>query len=106
MPKYMLQGTYTIEGLRGVLKEGGSARKKAVEELISSMGGRLEVMYFTFGTDDFVIIYDGVDNITTAAGAMMTSASGAVKARTTVLLTPEEMDEAAKKTGTYRPPGQ
>jgi hypothetical protein len=41
------------------------------------------------------------------AGLSLTvSATGAVAAKTVVLLTPEELDEAAKKTIAYRPPGQ
>jgi uncharacterized protein with GYD domain len=105
MARYLIQGSYTAEGLRGLMKDGGTARRKAVEQLVASLGGIVEAMYFAFGEDDFVILVEGTDNITQAAGNMMVAASGAAKVRTTVLLTPEEIDQAAKKGGAYRPPG-
>ena len=106
MTKYMSQGSYSIEGLKGVLAEGGSSRVTAVKQLFEAAGGTLEAMYFTFGSDDFVIIADVPDNVTTAALVMMVTSTGAVKVRTTVLLTPEEIDAAAKMAVSYRPPGQ
>ena len=105
MARYLVQGSYTAEGLRGLLKDGGTARRKAVEQLVASLGGIVEAMYFAFGEDDFVILVEGTDNITPAAGNMLVAASGAAKVRTTVLLTAEEIDLAAKKGGAYRPPG-
>ena len=106
MPKYMLNGSYSIDGLKGVLAEGGSSRVKAVRQLLESVGGTLETMYFTFGSDDFVIIADGPDNVTAAALVMMVAATGAAKLKTTVLLTAEEIDAATHKVVSYRPPGQ
>ncbi len=105
MPKFLSMGSYTSEGLKGVLSEGGSSRREAVQELIESIGGKLEAFYFAFGGNDFVIIYEAPDNVSSAAGALMVNASGAVRASTVVLLTPEEIDEATKKSGQYRPPG-
>ena len=106
MPKYMVQGSYSVAGLKGVLAEGGSARVAEVRQLIEAAGGKLEAMYFTFGSDDFVILAEGPDNMTTAALTMMVASTGASKNRTTVLLTREEIDTAAKKAVSYRPPGQ
>lgn len=106
MPKYMISGSYSLDGLKGVLAEGGSSRVKAVRQLLESVGGTLETMYFTFGSDDFVIIADGPDNVTTAALVMMVAATGAAKVKTTVLLTAEEIDAATHKVVSYRPPGQ
>jgi uncharacterized protein with GYD domain len=102
----MVQGSYSVEGLKGVLAEGGSARVTAVRQLLEAGGGTLEAMYFTFGSDDFVLLAEGTDNVNTAALTMMVSATGAVKVRTTVLLTPEEIDAATKVAVSYRPPGQ
>ena len=106
MPKYLIRGSYTSEGLKGVLKEGGSKRVEAVKQLVEGLGGKLEAFYFAFGDDDFFIITDGGDNVSTLAGTLIANASGTSKAKSTVLLTPEEVDEAAKKTATFRPPGQ
>ena len=105
MPKYLFQVSYTEQGVKGVLKEGGSKRREVVEQLANGLGGKLEAFYFAFGGDDFFIIVDLPSAIDAAAVALIVNASGAVKARTVVLITPEEIDAAAKKTVTYRPPG-
>jgi uncharacterized protein with GYD domain len=101
----MWTGSYTAQGTRGVIGEGGSSRKAAVEKLIASVGGKLECLYFSFGTDDVVIIVEAPDNVSAAAVALTVAASGAVKGRLTVLLTPEEIDQAAKKSPVYQAPG-
>ncbi len=106
MPKYLFHGNYTTEGLKGVLKEGGTGRRSAVEKLVKSMGGTLEAFYFAFGDADYFIIADLPDNSTASAVALTVSASGAVTNKTTVLMAPEDVDEAAKKHPSYRPPGQ
>jgi len=106
MPKYLLQASYTAEGLRGLLKEGATKRKAAVEQLIDSLGGKLEVFYPAFGDTDVFLIVDAPDNESAAAASMAVGASGMVQVKTTVLLTPEEMDRATKKSVSYRPPGK
>jgi uncharacterized protein with GYD domain len=106
MASFLVQFSYTEQGLKGLVKEGGSKRREATEQLIKSMGGRLVAYYFAFGDYDGFAIVDGVDNVDTAAAALIVGASGAVRTKTTVLLTPEEVDKATKKSGNYRPPGQ
>ena len=108
MPKYLIQGSYSQQGLKGMLKEGGSKRREAAEQIIKGTGGRLEAYYYAFGSDDFVIIADLPSNVDAAALSLAVNASGAVQSRMTVLITPEEADEAATKTKTitYRAPGQ
>ena len=105
MAKYLVTGSYTSEGLKGLLKEGGSGRRKAVEAAVKSMGGHLEAYYFAFGDHDVVTIVDVPDNVTAAALAIGIASTGTVGTRTTVLLTPEEIDEATKKTLSFRPAG-
>ena len=105
MPRFMVTGSYTSEGLKGLLKEGGSGRRKAVETAVKSMGGHLEAYYFAFGDHDVVSIVDVPDNVTAAALAIGIASTGTVATRTTVLLTPEEIDEATKKTLSFRPAG-
>ena len=106
MPKYLIQASYTAEGVKGLLKDGGSKRRAVAEEAVKSLGGRLEAFYFAFGETDGVLIAELPDNVSAAAVSMVVNASGAIHTKTTVLLTPEEMDKAAKKTVTYRPPGK
>ena len=108
MPKYLIQGSYSQQGLKGMLKEGGSKRREAAERLIKGTGGRLESYYYAFGSDDFIIIAELPSNVDAAALSFAVNASGSVRSRMTVLITPEEADEATKKMKTveYRAPGE
>jgi uncharacterized protein with GYD domain len=105
MPRYMIHGSYTREGIEGVLKEGGSGRKDAVGKMLADMGGTLESFYFAFGEDDFVVIADVPDNASAAAIGLAVGAAGGARTKTTVLMTTEEVDAASHKTVGYRPPG-
>jgi uncharacterized protein with GYD domain len=106
MPKYLVQASYTQEGTRGLLKDGGTKRRAVVEQLITQLGGKLEGFYFGFGDADAVVIVDAPDNVTAVALSLAVNASGAVTLKTVPLLTPEEVDQATKKTVNYRAPGQ
>ena len=103
--KYLVIANYNADGIKGVLAKGGSARKDAVAKLVADLGGSLESFHFAFGSDDAYVILDLPDNVTAAAVGLAVGASGAVAARTVVLLTPEEIDAAAKKQVVYTPPG-
>jgi uncharacterized protein with GYD domain len=105
MAKYLLQTSYTTEGVKGLIAKGGTARRAAAEAAVKSVGGTLDAYYFAFGSTDAVLIVDVPDNATAAALALTVSASGAVAVRTTVLLTPEELDVAAQQKVSYTPPG-
>lgn len=106
MPKYLVTGSYTADGLKGLLKEGGSGRRKAVEDAVRAMGGHLESYYFAFGDHDVVTIVEVPDNVSAAALAIGISSTGTVGTKTTVLLTSEEVDQATKKTLSFRPAGR
>ena len=106
MPKFLIDASYSQEGIEGVIASGGSSRVAAVTSLVESMGGSMESFYFTFGGDDVVAIADLPDNVSAAAIAMAVGSSGALSSyKTTLLLTAEEMDAAAAKTPGYQPPG-
>jgi uncharacterized protein with GYD domain len=106
MPKYLCHANYVGDGVKGLLKEGGTSRYAAVEEMLKSLGGTLETFYYAFGETDAYVIVEVPDNVTAAALALAVNASGAATVKTTVLMTPEEVDQATKKTPSYRPPGQ
>lgn len=106
MPKYLYQVSYTQEGLQGLLKEGGSQRRAAVESMITSLGGSLEAYYYAFGDADLYFIVDMPNDASVTAASLVVGASGAGSIRTTVLIAPETIDEATSKTVDYRPPGQ
>jgi len=105
MPKYLFYGAYTPEGLKGLLAEGGSSRIQAAKQALKSVGGSLEAFYFSFGDNDFYIIVDLPDNVSTTAISFAGNVSGTFSIKTVVLLTPEEVDEAVKKSVNFRPPG-
>jgi len=105
MPKYLVEASYTVEGVKGLLAKGGSARKAAVQAGVEGLGGSLESLYFAFGSNDAYVVVDVPDNQTAAALALTVAASGAVRVRTVVLLTPEDIDAAAQKQVSYTPPG-
>ena len=106
MAKYMLQVSYTAEGFKGLMKDGGSKRKAAATALVESLGGKLESFYYAFGDCDVFTVVDMPDSATAAAGSLILAGSGAVTTRTTPLLTVEEIDAAVKKSGSYTPPGR
>ncbi|MEO8899455.1 MAG: GYD domain-containing protein [Candidatus Dormibacter sp.] len=105
MPKYLVEASYTAEGLKGILKEGGSSRRSVVEGAAKALGGSVESFYYVFGEDDVVVVLDLPDNTAAAAFSLAVSASGNVTSGIRVLLTPEEIDKAAKQTVQYRAPG-
>jgi uncharacterized protein with GYD domain len=103
--KYLLEVRHTLDGIKGVKSEGGSARVKAATEAIEGLGGKIESFYFAFGDTDVYVVADYPDSISVAAAAIAVSAGGGARVRTVVLLTPAEVDAAAAKQTTYRPPG-
>jgi uncharacterized protein with GYD domain len=105
MAKYLLEVSYTLEGVRGVRAEGGSARVAAATELVEGLGGKIESFYFAFGSTDVFVVADFPDNIAAAAAALSVCAGGGATARTVPLLTAADVDAAAAKKAPYRPPG-
>jgi len=104
MPKYLIEASYTLEGLKGVMKTGGTDRRRAVQEAAESVGGRLECQYFALGDYDAFVIVDLPDHVSAAAFSLAVTASGAARTKSTALLTPEEVDQAVNKKVQYRPP--
>lgn len=105
MAKYLIEGKYVGDGVQGLLKEGGSGRREAVTKLVESVGGSVDSIYYAFGGVDVYVIADFPDHPSAAAAALTAAASGAVSLKTTVLLTPEEIDQATKKSPAFRAPG-
>jgi uncharacterized protein with GYD domain len=105
MPKFLVQASYTVEGTKGLLRSGGSSRRKAVEELLAPLGGKLEAFYFTFGDDDAVLIIDVPSNDAALAIAMTVRASGMVSSKMVPLIPIEDVDRATRQEVHFRPPG-
>ncbi len=105
MAKYLVQVTYTAQGLQGVAAKGGTVREKAARAAVESLGGSVDGFYFAFGDSDVIVIADFPDNVSAAALALAVGSSGGASVRTTVLMTSADADEAAKKQVSYQPPG-
>jgi uncharacterized protein with GYD domain len=105
MPKYLIEASYSPQGVEGVKSKGGSSRRDAVAEMTESLGGKLESFYFGFGDHDAYVTVDLPDNETAAAVALTVNAAGGATTKTVVLLTPEEVDTAAQRSVDYTPPG-
>ena len=105
MPKYLIKGSYSHEGLQGMMAAGAASRQAAVETLAASVGGTVEALYFAFGADDVFAIADFPDDEAAAAVGLTVGASGAVSLETVKLLTVEQVDTAIGRTVEYRPPG-
>jgi uncharacterized protein with GYD domain len=105
MPLYLWQASYSVDGTKGLVKEGGSKRRTAVQQMVEKAGGKLHAFYYAFGGDDVCGIVEFPDHASAAAVSLAVNAAGAAHLRTTLLLTPEEIDAAVKKTVSYRPPG-
>ena len=105
MPKYLFQVNYTLDGIKGVVAHGGSAREKAVREAAESAGGRIESFHFAFGSTDVFVIADLPSDVAAASLVLSVSAGGGATVKTTALLTPAEIDTAAGSNVRYRPPG-
>ncbi|MER5462988.1 GYD domain-containing protein [Streptomyces sp. NPDC002668] len=105
MSKYLVKAKLTTEGLKGLLREGGTARREVVERMVQSVGGQLESMHWAFGDEDVYVTVDLPNNASAAALGLVVSAAGGVRTSIVVLLTPEEIDEAVRQKVDYRAPG-
>jgi uncharacterized protein with GYD domain len=105
MPKYLVKASLSREALQGTLKEGGTKRREVVANLARSIGGTLEAFYYAFGEDDIYAIVDAPDNVSAATASVTVASAGVGRVATTVLITPEEMDQVAQRHAEFRPPG-
>jgi uncharacterized protein with GYD domain len=105
MVKFLITGSYTAEGTKALAKVGGSQRKAAVAKMLEGMGGRLEAFYYAIGPADLYVIAEAPDTTSVAAVTLAVNGSGMVQISAVVLMTPEEIDAACRKTVEYRPPG-
>ena len=104
MPRYLFAGSYSPQGSKAVLAAGGTARRAAIEKMVSDLGGRVETFDFAFGSDDVYTIVELPDARTATAIALAVNGSGAISLRTVVLVTPEEVDAAGQVQPDYQPP--
>ena len=105
MPKYLFKVKLTPDGLKGLLREGASARREVVARMVEGLGGRVETMYWAFGDDDVYVTAELPDNTSAAAMGLVVSAAGGVRTSTVVLLSADEIDGAVRQQVAYRAPG-
>jgi len=106
MPRYLWQISYTTTGAKGLLSEGGTARRDAITAMVESVGGHVEACYYAFGATDLYVIGELPDEVAAASLSLRTAVAGGARSQTVVLLTPEQIDEAAHREVSYRPPGE
>jgi uncharacterized protein with GYD domain len=106
MTKYLFEANYVGAGIKGLLREGGTKRREAVVEALNSVGGSLECFYYAFGKTDVLGVFDIPEPADAAALSLMINSTGSVDLHLTPLMTAEDLDEAARKTPSYRAPGQ
>ena len=106
MPKYLIEACYTAEGAKGVIAEGASSRRRKVEQTLAGLNGKLEAFYYAFGETDVFLIIDLPDAVSAMAMSMAINQSGAVTSKTHVLMSTDEVDQAAKKSVSYQAPGR
>jgi uncharacterized protein with GYD domain len=106
MPKFLFEADYSVEGTKGLIKEGGTKRRAVVDAAVKSVGGKVEAFYYTWGTRDAIVIADLPDATAAITLSLNVSASGSVAFKTTPLVTPEEIDQATKKRVSYKAPGK
>jgi uncharacterized protein with GYD domain len=106
MAKYLFEAHYSVEGAKGLAREGGTGRRNAVAHLAESLGGKLESFYYAFGDVDAYVIVELPDSVSATAVALAVNQSGGASVKTVVLIPPEDIDKAGKKAVDYRPPGR
>ena len=105
MPKYLVKASYSSEGTRGLLKDGGTGRMEAIEALLESIGGSLESFYYAFGEDDLIWICDLPGDADVIAMSLAVNAGGGARVSITPLVALEDIDEGVRKAVSYRAPG-
>jgi len=105
MPKYLYEVRYTVEGAKGLARDGGSVRRAAIAKMIEALGGKLEAFYYALGENDLYVIVDAPDNVSAATASLTVNQGGGATVKTVALLSPEEMDAVGQKAVEYRPPG-
>jgi uncharacterized protein with GYD domain len=103
--RYLLKVSYTAEGARGLLQEGGPKRKTYVSNLAKKAGAKITSFDYAFGSDDVYVLCEAPGHAEMTALSLAVAGSGAASIETVVLISPAEVDAATKKAIAYRPPG-
>ncbi len=100
MAKYAAMGGYTTETWARFMQNPAD-RTAPIRKVAESVGGKLETLYWTFGEDDFLAIFEGPDDISAAALSIGVTSSGALRnLRTIKLMTQDDLLKALDKAKT------
>jgi len=105
MAKYLFKVSYSVDGLRGLMKEGAASRASFIAKTIANVGGQMESFHFAFGETDVYVINDLPNDETAAALSLAVASTGVGSIETVKLLTPEQVDAARGIETGYRAPG-
>jgi uncharacterized protein with GYD domain len=106
MPKFLIEASYSAEGMRGLAKDKASGREAAIRDALTAIGGKLDSIYYALGESDVFVLCECPDHVNAAALAFAVCASGLVRTKTIPLLTIAEADQALTKSIGYKPPGK
>jgi uncharacterized protein with GYD domain len=105
MPKFLIRGSYSAEGLRGLKKDKASGRQKAIAKACEALEGKIDAFYYALGKDDVFLVIDVPSHVHVASFCVAVGASGMFRTHTVPLLTTAEMDQALGEDVKYRAPG-
>ncbi|MEV1287788.1 GYD domain-containing protein [Micromonospora sp. NPDC049679] len=105
MARFLIKASYTQDGLKGLLKEGGTARRDAAAKVVGSLGGKLESFYFSLGEEDLYLVCELPDVKAVMALTIHVNADGGSIANSVELLSCEEIDAVVKQKIDFAGPG-
>lgn len=105
MAKYLYKVSYSLDGLKGIMRQGAAARAEQIGQIVAGNGGTVESFHFAFGETDAYVTVDLPGDTAAAALSLAVASSGAATIETVKLLTPAEVDEARGIQTGYVPPG-
>ena len=106
MPKFLIEASYSADGMKGLQRDKAAGRTAAVKKALKAVDGQLECVYWCLGDRDVILIAELPDSVAACALATTVSASGLVRTKTTALLSADEVDKALAKNVGYQPPGR
>lgn len=94
MPTFLYQIRYTVEGVRGVMKDGGTTRAEATRAFMEALGGRVIHQGFTFGDHDSILLVDLPSEAAGVAAAFIGRSAGTNDITSTRVYDVSEIEEA------------
>jgi uncharacterized protein with GYD domain len=105
MPKFLMQASLTLDGVRAITQQGATKRAATIGEVARAAGGRVEAVYFTPGRNEIFVIAE-LPQESIPALVWAVNGTGQVTVTPRRLLSPQEMDETIEKSKNLPVPGK